>query len=274
MIHKKIFLFVFLALHFTIIKAQGLLQPVWESTNLAVPESVLYSEEEQKLYVSLVDGAGNVKDGRGGVAILNTDGTIKNAKLVENLNAPKGLAKFKNTIFVADLTTLISIDIRSGNIIDRIEIDSAVFLNDVAVDKDGMVYVSDTRANKIYRVKNGHAEVFLRNVPNANGLKWINAQLFVLANNELWKIDGKKNKTIVARGFEKGGDGLEQLANGDFIVTCWAGLIYYVEANGEIRKIMDVQGKMNTADLGYNKIDGMLYIPTFNSNKVVAYKVH
>lgn len=262
----------FIILSFSV-KAQQLSKPLWESQNLPVPESVLYSATDKQLYVSLIDGAGNVKDGKGGIAILNPDGSVKKANWVEGLNAPKGLARFKNTLFVADIDAVVSIDIASGKIINKLEIEGAVFLNDVTVDNQGVVYVSDTRTNKIHRIKNGQSELYLENINGANGLKWINNNLYVLANTELVKIDKNKNKTVIAKGFEKSGDGLEQLQNGDFIVTCWAGLIYYVKANGEIKKLQDVQGQMNTADLGYNAKENLLYIPTFNHNSVIAYKL-
>lgn len=265
-------LFVVLLLSLTS-KAQQLSKPIWESKNLPVPESVLYSVADNKLYVSLIDGAGNVKDGKGGVAILNTDGSISNENWVEGLDAPKGLARFKNTLFVADITAVVSIDIPSGKIINKLEIDNAIFLNDVTVDDKGVVYVSDTRTNKIHRIKNGQSEQYLENVTGANGLKWINKNLYVLANTELLKVDKHKNRSVLAKGFEKSGDGLEQLKNGDFIVSCWAGLIYYVKANGEIKKLQDVQGQMNTADLGYNPKENMLYVPTFNHNNVIAYQL-
>ncbi|MGM8360777.1 hypothetical protein ACSV4D_02560 [Flavobacterium sp. ARAG 55.4] len=270
--YKFLSLSVFVLLSFTT-KAQQLSKNIWESSKLPVPESVLYSSTDNKLYVSLIDGAGNVKDGKGGVAILNTDGSVSNEKWVEGLDAPKGLARYKNTLFVADITALVSIDITTGKIINKLEIENAVFLNDVTVDNKGVVYVSDTRTNKIHRIKNGQAELYLENVNGANGLKWINKNLYVLANTELLIIDKNKNRTVIAQGFEKSGDGLEQLKNGDFIVSCWAGLIYYVKANGEINKLQDVQGQMNTADLGYNPKENMLYIPTFNHNSVIAYQL-
>lgn len=270
--YKFLSLLVFMTLTFAA-KAQKLSQVVWETSNLAVPESVLYSATEKSLFVSLIDGAGNAKDGKGGIAVLNTDGSIKNAKWIEDLNAPKGLALYKKTLYVADIDAVVSIDISSGKIINKLEIENAIFLNDVTVDNKGVVYVSDTRANKIYCIKNGRSELYLQNVTNANGLKWIDKELYVLANTELWKIDEKKNISVLAKGFEKSGDGLEQLKNGDFIVSCWAGLIYYVKANGEIRKLQDVQGQMNTADLGYNEKENLIYVPTFNHNSVIAYKL-
>lgn len=270
--YKFLSLLVFMTLTFAA-KAQKLSQVVWETSNLAVPESVLYSATEKSLFVSLIDGAGNAKDGKGGIAVLNTDGSIKNAKWIEDLNAPKGLALYKKTLYVADIDAVVSIDISSGKIINKLEIENAIFLNDVTVDNKGVVYVSDTRANKIYCIKNGRSELYLQNVTNANGLKWIDKELYVLANTELWKVDEKKNISVLAKGFEKSGDGLEQLKNGDFIVSCWAGLIYYVKANGEIRKLQDVQGQMNTADLGYNEKENLIYVPTFNHNSVIAYKL-
>jgi hypothetical protein len=88
---KNIFIsFILAALAAATAKAQELSKPIWEVRSLAIPESVLHSAKENMLYVSLVDGAGNVKDGKGGVALLNLDGSIKDVKWIENLNAPKG----------------------------------------------------------------------------------------------------------------------------------------------------------------------------------------
>lgn len=250
------------------------LEKIWEvKENLPIPESVLYRGDTKELYVSLIDGAGNVKDGKGGVAILNLDGSFKNANWITGLNAPKGLAIYKNTLYIADLTAVVSVDIPSGKITNKLEIDSAVFLNDLTVDNKGTLYVSDTRTNKIHIIKDNKYQLYLENATSANGLKWIDNKLYVLAGTELWKINSEKEIMVVAKGFEKVGDGIEPIGNGDFIVTCWAGIIYYVKANGTIEKLQDVQGIMNTADLGYNPQEKIIYIPTFNQNSVIAYQL-
>ncbi|RZL34842.1 MAG: ATP-binding protein [Pedobacter sp.] len=250
------------------------LEKIWEvKENLPIPESVLYRGDTKELYVSLIDGAGNVKDGKGGVAILNLDGSFKNANWITGLNAPKGLAIYKNTLYIADLTAVVSVDIPSGKITNKLEIDSAVFLNDLTVDNKGTLYVSDTRTNKIHIIKDNKYRLYLENATSANGLKWIDNKLYVLAGTELWKINSEKEIMVVAKGFEKVGDGIEPIGNGDFIVTCWAGIIYYIKANGTIEKLQDVQGIMNTADLGYNPQEKIIYIPTFNQNSVIAYQL-
>lgn len=256
------------------VNAQSLSAPLWVAKNLPVPESVLYDASSNLLYVSLIDGVGNVKDGKGGIAVLNADGTVRSGDWVTGLNAPKGLARFKDKLYVADLTAVVTIDIKTGKIVHKLEIEGAVFLNDLTVDKKGTLYVSDTRTNKVYRIKNDKYSLYLDNVSSANGLKWIKNNLYILANTELWKVDVNKKIDVIAKGFEKSGDGLEQLRNGDFLVTCWAGLVYYVKPDGRITKMQDVVGSMNTADLGYNERENIIYIPTFNSNTVIAYRLN
>ena len=49
----------------------------------------------------------------------------------------------------------------------------AILLNDVAADERGTIYVSDTLAARVYRLKNHKVDVYLEEVPSANGL-WQN----------------------------------------------------------------------------------------------------
>lgn len=250
------------------------LTEAWETKDLPTPESVLYHAESDVLYVSLIDGEGAVKDGKGGIAILNVDGSVKDQDWVTGMNAPKGMAIHEGVLYVADITAVVAINLSTGDVAQTVEFPDAVFLNDVAVDSDGTVYVSDTRTGTIYQMKNNEPTVFLDNAPNVNGLKVVDGNLYALVGPELWKIDADKQSTVITKGFELGGDGLEPVGNkGDFLVTCWGGLIYYVNADGSFEKLMDVQGEMNTADLGIHPESNTIYIPTFNSNSVKAFKL-
>lgn len=276
MYFMRTFLSVLALLFASNVNAQTVkLEKLWEAKEqLPVPESVVYVAEKKELYVSLIDGEGNVKDGKGGVAILNLDGSVKNATWITGLNAPKGMAIYKGKLYVADITAVVCIDLSNGKIIEKIEVPNAVFLNDIAIDKKGVVYVSDTRMNKIHRIANGKSAIYLENVMAANGLKFVKDDLYALAGPELIKFDKNKNKTLIASGFEKSGDGLEPLPNGDFLVTCWAGIIYHVRKDGTKDKLLDVQGKMNTADIGFDPKTNTLWVPTFNANSVVAYQLN
>lgn len=253
---------------------QTKLTQLWESKEqLPTPESVLYDADKSVLYVSLIDGDGVAKDGKGGVAILNMDGSLKDATWVQGLNAPKGLAMHKDLLYVADIDQVVVIDMITGNVINEIKIPETQFLNDVTVDKNGKVYVSDTRRGEIYLIHNNKPSLYMKDLKDVNGLRVIDGVLYAMVGPELCKIEPNKGYTVLAKGLKLGGDGLEPVGDGSFLVTCWGGLIYHIAANGTVTELLDVQGKMKTADLGYNQKERILYVPTFLNNSVVAYKL-
>jgi hypothetical protein len=260
------------------------LTPVWQTPGLRVPESVLWFQQHSNnntdnlLFVSEIDGNGTEADGAGGVAILNTDGSIRHKDWLRGLNAPKGLATYQGKLYIADLTEVVVVDIASAKILQKITAPDSVFLNDVTVDAKGRVYISDTRKNRIYKLEQNQISSWLENVEAANGLKVVAEQLFIAAGDKLLKVDlADHNKIItqVAIGFAERADGLEPVGNGDFIVSCWAGLVYYVSADGRIQQVLDSRTlKLNTADIGWDAATKTLYIPTFLGNSVQAYKLN
>ncbi|MDX3774258.1 hypothetical protein QE250_09045 [Chromatiaceae bacterium AAb-1] len=249
---------------------------LWTTDGLRVPESVLVyqAQDDKYLFVSEIDGQGNVADGKGGIARLATDGSIIEQDWVRGLHAPKGLGIYQGKLYVADLTEVVVIDIDAAKVIRKIPAPDAIFLNDITVDAQGIVYISDTRKNRVYRLENDSISIWLENIDAANGLKIIGNNLYIAANERLLKADPKRNITAIAQGFEQPADGLEPVGNGDFIVTCWAGIIYYVYADGRITKLLDTQQqKLNTADIGWDDATQTLYVPTFFGNSVTAFRL-
>ncbi|MFC5282561.1 ATP-binding protein [Pedobacter alpinus] len=266
-------LFSILLLSFTITSnAQLKLNKLWETKDLATPESVL--PIGNLLYVSLIDGDGAKADGKGGIAILSEDGTIISKDWVTCLNAPKGMGVYKGKLYVADINEVVKIDIKSARVEAKIQIGGSVFLNDIAINKQGEVFVSDTRLAKVHQIKNDIPNLYLDSIKSANGLKFINNELHILSGPALIKVDKNKQIQTIAKGLAAGGDGLEPYANGDFLATCWVGLIYHIKKDGTFTLLMDTRAdKINTADIGFNPKSNILYVPTFNKNSVVAYKV-
>ena len=71
-----------------------------------------------------------------------------------------------------------------------------------------------------------------------------------------------------------GGDGVEPIGNSDWIVTTWAGVIYYVHADGKIDTLLDTrEAKKNTADIGYDYLKKIVYVPTFFAKTIAAYQL-
>jgi sugar lactone lactonase YvrE len=250
------------------------LEKLWETdTVIRVPESVLPDFKKGILYVSEIDGNPNAVDGKGGVAKITVDGKIINLDFTTGLNAPKGLGRFGKELYVADLSEVVVIDINTGKVKNKIAIDSAKALNDVTVNDQGVVYVSDSKTKKIHRIENGHATTFLTNVSGVNGLKAIGTDLYILGGQKFMKADSQGNLTQITM-LSCGGDGLEPVGNGDFLITCWAGHIFYVTADGKIETLLDTQEqKVNTADLAYDTVKHILYVPTFWAKKVMAFKL-
>lgn len=269
---KAIPAFLFLALVFTANAQKHTLKKVWETdTVIAVPESVL--PVNNILYISLIDGGPWDMDGKGGVAKLGTNGKVINLKWVTGLNAPKGMAKVGNRLYVADVSDVVVIDIAKGKIEKKIRLNGAEGLNDVTATANGVVYVSDSKTAKVWRIVKDKPQLYLENMQGVNGLKAVNNELIIASGKSFVKAGANKKITPLAQ-LPDAGDGIEPVGNGDYIVTSWVGQVYYVSAKGAVETILDTKAqKKNTADIGYDPVKRIVYIPTFNAKTIAAYKL-
>src|SRR6188472_19417 len=124
---------------------------LWETpANLKDPESVAYEHKQQVLFVSNINGQPDQKDQNGFISKVSpSNGSIIDLNWITALNAPKGIAisNDNSTLYVADITDLVQIDIDSGKIIKRFNAPGSSLLNDVVADNQGNIYVSDTNTN-------------------------------------------------------------------------------------------------------------------------------
>lgn len=249
---------------------------VWQAENLSVPESVLEVKDKRDHYflVSLIDGDPFTKDGIGGVAKISASGEIIDDKWVTGLSAPKGMAVYKNWLYVADIDEVVAIDLHSPDIRISIPVPGAIFLNDVAVDKRGSVYVSDTGAGQIIRIKKGVPELYLDDVSGANGLYAHKNGLLIGAGPDLLFYKHNKQPEVLSSGLPYGIDGVAPTHRGNTIVSVWEGQIYWISKNGEETLLLDsIDEGINTADFAYSRSKNLLVVPNFFSNTVTAYKL-
>ena len=250
-------------------------QKLWATdTILKVPESVLVDDKENCLWVSNIDGAANGKDGKGSISKLSKTGTPINLDWVTGLNAPKGMAKYKQELYVADLTELVVIDIKKGVIKNKIKVEGSVFLNDVTVNKNGAVFVSDTRTGKIHRYENNMVTIEVENLQGPNGLLSIDDQLLILDRGSLLSLTPGGTISKIMDGMDPSTDGIEKVAPNQYIVSCWNGIVYFVAAGAQKITLFDTRSeKINSADIGYDAKNKIIYVPTFLKNSVVAYQL-
>lgn len=270
---QKFFLVLLSFIAFYVAKAQHQLTKLWSTdTIVPVPESVLFDGHNKVLYVSLIDGDPGKKDNQGGVAKIGLDGKIINMNWITGLSAPKGMGIFKNTLYVADIDQVVAADITTGKITQKISVDGAQFLNDITIANDGTVFVSDSRKGNVIAIKNGKAAEYAADFKGPNGLLAVGSDLYVLASGTLYKLDANKQRTTIAEGMETSTDGIEQVKPGEFIVSAWSGVVYNV-ANGKTEVMLDTRNeKSNTADIGYDSKNKIVYVPTFFKKSVVAYQ--
>ena len=250
-------------------------QKLWATdTILKVPESVLVDDKENCLWVSNIDGAANGKDGKGSISKLSKTGTPINLDLITGLNAPKGMAKYKQELYVADLTELVVIDIKKGIIKNKIKVEGSVFLNDVTVNKNGTVFVSDSRTGKVHRYENNMVTIEVENLQGPNGLLSIDDQLLILDRGSLLSVTPGGTISKIMDGMDPSTDGIEKVAPNQYIVSCWNGIVYFVEAGAQKITLFDTRSeKINSADIGYDAKNKIIYVPTFLKNSVVAYQL-
>lgn len=255
------------------------LKKVWDSTNtLRTPESVLYYPAEDILFVSNINGNGADKDNNGFISKMDLNGKIVTLQWATGLSAPKGMGISGNKLYVTDIDRLVMLDVTAGAILKTYQVPEPVYLNDVTVAANGIIYVSDNRNDKIYFLQNDSLKVFMEgaSLQKPNGL-YAEANRLVVGStqsNALRFIDLQtKQITEVTNGLGIS-DGIVPAGKGSYFVSDWNGRIFWINAKGEKKLLLDTTGaKINSADIEYIPAKKLLLVPTFNDNRVAAYKV-
>lgn len=246
---------------------------LWETpAELITNESVHYEPSNGKIYVANIEGGPAEKDGVGSISIISKDGQIVEREWVKGLHAPKGMTVMDGKLYVTDVDALVEIDLGTGEILNKYEVENAQFLNDA--DTDGKkVYFSDMRANKILYLEDGAIGTFAEGQPNINGLR-------VGPDNVLYGLDAEGLKKYRSDGtFEvindvvTGGDGLIILDSSTFLATRWKGEIYLIQEGKETLLLDTSAAESNTADIGFIPGDNIVLVPTFFKDKVAAYQL-
>jgi sugar lactone lactonase YvrE len=241
----------------------------WESDTSTIikPESVLYDPKTNSLFISNMD--------IGTIDRFDVNGKIIKNDWLSGLQSNKGMGIYKGLLYTAETSAVAVIDIKKGSVVKRIPIPEAIMLNDLAIDRKGLIYVSDTRAGKVYKIENEVPTVYLENIKGANGLLTAKNGLIILSSTSILQVNEKKEMTTIAQDFEGGLDGIVSIGKNKYIVSNYKGILYLVNDDSSKEILLDTREQnimMN--DIDYNKKTKTLYIPSYNKNKVVTYKMN
>jgi len=272
------------------------LKPIWDlKGDFAAPESAYYHAESNSVFVSSINGEILDRDGNGYISRLSPDGKVISAKWVTMLDAPKGMRSVGNTLWVADIDDVVSIDIAKGQITARVNVSGAMFLNDLATAPDGTVYVSDSMLSRIYAVKDGKSSVFVEGadvVEQPNGLLVDGSRLILgtigpaptpgapapgrgqgapRPSGHLVAFDLKtKQRTQLTSENVGGIDGIEPDGSGGLLVTDVIGQrLLHVAKSGQVKVLAKFSA--GGADFGYISTKRIAIVPFLFENRVAAY---
>ncbi len=253
-------------------------EKLWETEKVfQIPESVYCDNDNNVLYVANINGSAVVKDDNGFISKLGKDGKIIELKWVDGLNAPKGMGKYGDILYIADIDELVEIDIHSGNVLDIYKVEGAQFLNDIAVDPDGIVYISDTQNNIIYIFDGNSVGEWYSNeeLYGLNGLFYHGNALYAGGRDLILKINPYNKASKIVSENMGVVDGLNIDEYHNFIVSDFQGRVQYLKPDSEFYTLFNTADQLiNAADIYYDVESRILYVPTFRDNRVVAYKIN
>jgi sugar lactone lactonase YvrE len=256
----------------------------WEAEGFKTPESAITDPSTGNIYVSNINGPPTAKDDNGFIVRLSPDGAKVDLGFIDGgnpaytLNAPKGMAIYGGLLYVTDITHVRAFRLSDGSIAATIDLTplGAAFLNDMVVDGEGNLYVSDTAANAIFLIRAGagnEARLFIQHDglqgPNGVMLNPQTGSLIVVSwgAGRLMEVTPDGVQQLEVRGTFKNLDGIDYDADGNIYFSDFtAGVVYRLEPGGEVAPL--VEGLKNPADISVDKNSGRILIPEFSGNRL------
>lgn len=251
---------------------------ITETLGLTHCESAVYDAKNTIIYASLIGGS---EEGDGSIATIDLDGKLIKAKFISHLNDPKGIAITKDKLYVSDVTELVEADLMTGQIIKKHSLDGIQFLNDVAIDGKGNVFVSDTRTSRIYQLDtDGHFSLWLadEDLDSPNGLLIQNNTMYVASwgsrpsGGRVSKIDMTTKSIDSITAIIGNLDGIRPYDKDRLIISDWrSGNIHLVDDRGHTQQILQVG--QSVGDIAYIQEKKLLLLPMNKQSRLLFYRL-
>ena len=231
------------------------------------PESVTYDALKGRYLISNVE-SGDI------VQISNAGDTTF---FDRSLNRTLGMTIVDNILYVADISGLVKFDLTTDQKIATIPSPGMIELNDITADTSGYLYITDSSAGKVFRMKisDNSFTLIASNINIPNGI------LFDARNNRVLfcqftfhapikqiDLNDLSITTVLTTSFTNL-DGLTIDGNGNIYVSCWEdNAIYRYDNMLSLPAELISSGHNGPADIFYNQLENVLAVPNFYSDTV------
>lgn len=253
-------------------------EPLAVITGFSGPESVRYDPQLDVYYVSNFNGEAS-GDANGFVSRVSADGEILDLHFMTGTSAApfhggRGMYLDGDSLLVADADGIHRFDRGSGEPLAFIDFSAFEpgFLNDIVVDDDGSIFVTDTGTSRLFRIDDGEVTVATETPFAANGIT------IDPASGELILVPWEGSDEIVAwnpqtgdfrtLGAVAGGgnyDGVEVIM-GAIVSASQADTSLHVMHNGSDRQALMLAGR--PADIGIDRKRRRIAVPYVSLDRV------
>lgn len=232
------------------------------------PETVLSLPDDTLLVSNVCDFS---KAGNGFLTLLGADGVAINWRVVDNLDAPLGMALVDGLLHVIDNNQVKIFRWPGFKLRSTIALETAV-ANDIAVARDHTIYVTDTARGNVVVVTAELEHSILTGAARfqgANGIHIKDDDLYV-GGERLWHVDLRDNTvTRIGPDWLEDIDGIEMEPGGTLQVTPVAGPLIRLDTEIEV---LGGEG-VSSANHGHAANLNLALIPTGFDNTVVAIRM-
>ena len=256
------------------------IEKVWEiSEGLEFPESVVYDKETNLLYVSnykrFVRNGSSYADCS--ISKVDLNGKIIDKDWIPNLSSPTGLFLKDGLLYIVERFGVAIYDIENDEMKVRHRIKHDFLINDITLDHENNIYVTEAGSNILYRIREGKVTSWIESdsIGDANGISFIDGKLYIGVNEDgfLKSIDTKTKQISNEYHLGEGNiDGIKKRGD-QLLVSLYQKGMRLINENGKITEFANtVSTGLHCADFEYIPHKDMLIVPSLFDNTLTAYK--
>jgi sugar lactone lactonase YvrE len=258
-------------------------EELWRTNTADRPEAVHVPPGSNWAYIGNQSGEGEETDppGIGYISRLNLVSGTYEDRWMEGFDGPLGITSSGSEMFLVDNgDRVVAVDIGTGTQTGEWPAPQGErFLNDVGIDPQGRVWVTDTRADELLRLVDGHWEVVFSGGPfdGANGVEYVDGWVYVVCSSgvgNLIRINPETLEYDVLITGEGSLDGVVTDGRGGLVLSDLGGrLLHWSEASG-----ITVLDGFEDEDIMLNSIGGtsdglLMFAPHWSQSQITAFRL-